>query len=779
MIAGATRGTGGGALARHLLSQAKGQTVRVMEPRHLVAADLRAQLRELVDTAKRGRTDRPVYHVHIDPPPGSDAATVTEKFVTLFEREFGLEDVPRLGVQHVKNGRAHYHIVYSLVRPDGRVASLSHEYARREKISRVTEFECGLPWTQGKHNRAVAQALRKDGRVDVADAMEAVGLLDGRRPAAPQTPGERAQAERTGIPVADVRSALLSAWQSSDDGPSFSAAIQQHGLRLAQGEKALVVIDRAGGPHALARHLSAAARDAGSRIVAADIKRRVGDMPIPTVEEANERTPIRNPPPEAEQGRLHGNPERVPRGSRDEPETLATSEPSRNPGWPGGPIGRTQGAVGYDHHDPRPSLRIAGRAQVRHRAAQHIAAARLGGLEVSALQTKADAVRLRPMRRAVRDLAAAHHLAALDLADLHDRAGCLAAGSILRHSEVTTSTKEEPMKGIRARPAPTAHPRCVQDYKRRLLTEVLPDVDVGPWEADVYQIRKGGPSVSARIQMHDKSWLEIDERRQVVRTWGRPGRASDLAEAIAKGRGWTVEHQRPGASIGAPADRPPPRQSAATLEAWWRERGYDAIAARDGIWVEVGGGSQLQDTGSRVTVHGGLTDEAARAIIVKVAEMWGGAGELEGAWSGADQDRLWLEAQRAGVTIGRCTPSAQARKAWEAEAAEATQREATLVQVRAATGAAQDLKDAAAGDGAALARLDPELRAFVTGFLDDTQRRELVNNRVEDIIPELARFRDLGSEERQRQINEPGAAPKPKNPDLTEVAPAPPFRVPG
>lgn len=48
---------------------------------------------------------------------------------------------------------------------------------------------------------------------------------------------------------------ITQAWQRSDDGPSFMAALQAQGYHLAQGRKRLVVVDRYGKTHNPVRHL--------------------------------------------------------------------------------------------------------------------------------------------------------------------------------------------------------------------------------------------------------------------------------------------------------------------------------------------------------------------------------------------------------------------------------------------------------------------------------------------------------------------------------------------
>lgn len=282
MISGATRGRGGDKLARHLMKG--GQAI---EPRHLGGEDLKEQLRGLVAGASHGRTGRPVYHVHCDPV-GDQAEQMRTRFFELFESEFGLEDQPMCGAVHAsKDGRPdHEHRAYSLVRDDGSVIDLSHDYARREKVARIIEHEFGQPFVVGKHNRAVHSVLLIE-RPDVAAAMELAGLLDVDRPSA-LSPQDRHQQERTKVSKSEVQAAAWTAWKASDDGKSLETALANSGLRLAQGDKAAVIVDATGNTHPLARLISAAAKAEGEKIPAKIIKERIANTSLPSVEQARQ-----------------------------------------------------------------------------------------------------------------------------------------------------------------------------------------------------------------------------------------------------------------------------------------------------------------------------------------------------------------------------------------------------------------------------------------------------------------------------------------------------------
>ncbi|CAO4170867.1 MobA/VirD2-like nuclease domain-containing protein [Methylorubrum aminovorans] len=299
MISGAERGKGGDALAKHLLKP-ENDSVEVLTPRGLGSPDLIGQVRELVALSLGGRTDRPVYHVHVDPDPHlaiADNDGARARWWALFEREFGLGSQPYCGAVHVKHARRHEHRVYSLVRPSGAVADTSWEYARRERLGRIVEFEFGMPRpTPSKHSRAIVKALREQGRDDVAAWMEASGTTTAARPVARLTPQERLIEERTGIPLDDLRAAALAAWRESDDGAGFLAALRARGLDLREGRSGPVVVDGTGTAHLATRLVGAAARRAdGSRIPAAAVRERLAGLTLQTHGETDGRQAGRDP----------------------------------------------------------------------------------------------------------------------------------------------------------------------------------------------------------------------------------------------------------------------------------------------------------------------------------------------------------------------------------------------------------------------------------------------------------------------------------------------------
>ncbi len=265
----------GDALARHLL-KAENERVVVVPPRGLGSADLVEQLRELVALSAGGRTDRPVYHVHLDPDAGiADEAAARSRWWALFEAEFGLSNQPYCGVEHLKHGRAHEHRVYSLVLPSGGIADLAWDYARREKCSRIVEAGFGMRPVASKHARTVERHLRAEGHVEVADWLERSGATTAPRPIAASTPRERAIQERTGASLDGMRRAVPGSMACFRRWPGLRRRLARPRLRASCRAGRGRHRGWPGTAHLASRVVGAAARRIeGRRILAADVHAR-------------------------------------------------------------------------------------------------------------------------------------------------------------------------------------------------------------------------------------------------------------------------------------------------------------------------------------------------------------------------------------------------------------------------------------------------------------------------------------------------------------------------
>lgn len=309
-----------------------------------------------------------------------------------------------------------------------------------------------------------------------------------------------------------------------------------------------------------------------------------------------------------------------------------------------------------------------------------------------------------------------------------------------------------------------------QNFKAQLLEKVAPSGFNGhAFSNDLRMIKTPAPGQSAaRIMTNDGGWIEVDTTRRIVRTWGPTGRAQVLAAALADKIGCEVEHLARTAGFSANAEAlrvtKMSEDSIKALTVWWAARGFAATAAPDGCWITAGR-ARILDHGNHMEIHGGLTEEAINATLTKAKDAWGGGLFLDGDWTPAEQDAIWIAAQRRGITVDNCNPSAKIQAAWRREQDAAAKSVRTISGVRSEMIDAQDLIAAAKGDRNAIIRLPGALQAFAAIYLDDDQRRHLAAQSVADVIPHLTRFREIGAAELESWERRTGRKLTPPKPD--------------
>lgn len=297
MIGSVNTCAGGQRLASHLANAEANEAVEVTQVQGLVAQSISGAMAELGRLARGARTAQPLVH-SIASPLLELSASQWEQHWAEIEIEFGLCAQPFIEVEHRKVGGGgrtarHRHRVYLRILPDGRAIPIAHAAPRCEKISRITEFAVGEPVTSGSYNRSVIDALRGDGRHDVADHLAALGLDRAKRPVAASS-NERQQAERRrDLAPAEVWVRVWRAWTISNDAVGLIANLHRDGLRLAKGEKGPVVISPAGSVASLRRAVANGASLAGAaKPRQKDIIERLGGTGLPTIEEARDTLPV-------------------------------------------------------------------------------------------------------------------------------------------------------------------------------------------------------------------------------------------------------------------------------------------------------------------------------------------------------------------------------------------------------------------------------------------------------------------------------------------------------
>jgi hypothetical protein len=243
---------------KHLQRDDTNERAEVKELRGVNADNLQDALWEMKYVADGSRSQgnfmyqaniNPYDHEHLTPDQWREA-------VDTLEKNLGLEGHQRAVVEHVKNGRQHYHVIWNRVDVDTmKVADMGGNYRIHERTQ--AELEARFDLTPTPTPAATD------------------------RQAAPELWEVRA-AERSGIDPAQVKAEMSELWRTTDSGKAFVAAAEDRGYRIAQGDRRdFVVVDHAGDVHSLGRRLDG--------VKAAAVRERMADVDrseLPTVEEA-------------------------------------------------------------------------------------------------------------------------------------------------------------------------------------------------------------------------------------------------------------------------------------------------------------------------------------------------------------------------------------------------------------------------------------------------------------------------------------------------------------
>lgn len=151
--------------------------------------------------------------------------------------------------------------------------------------------------------------------------------------------------------------------------------------------------------------------------------------------------------------------------------------------------------------------------------------------------------------------------------------------------------------------------------------------------------------------------------------------------------------------------------------------------------------------------------------MIKAKDAWNGGLFLDGEWTPAEQDAIWIAAQRRGIDVDNCNPSAKIQAAWRREQEASAKSIKTISGVRSEMIDAKDLIAAARGDKNSVIRLPGDLQAFIAIHLDDEQRKFLAAQSVADVIPQLERFRRTGAAELEAWERKTGRKFTPPRPD--------------
>ncbi len=248
--------------AKHLTNAKDNDRVDVVELRGVAADSVFEAFREMHEIARFTRCDNFFYHADINPREG-DSMTREQAVIAAdaLQKNLGLEGQPRIMVEHVKDGRQHWHIAVLRIDMDTLTAIPdSHNYKVHAETSRELE--------------------RAFGHAPVRDIL--VG--QDRRPERRAKNWEKLRGSKAGIDPENIKAEVTALMRETDSGKAFAAALADAGYILCRGDKRdFCIIDPAGQDHSLARRIEGM-KAAALREFMADIDRDA----LPTVAEGRE-----------------------------------------------------------------------------------------------------------------------------------------------------------------------------------------------------------------------------------------------------------------------------------------------------------------------------------------------------------------------------------------------------------------------------------------------------------------------------------------------------------
>lgn len=207
---------------------------------------------EAMGRMTQSQTGRVLYHANIDPMGHERLTPEQYKFAAdALMKKLGLEDQPRIIVEHIKKGRQHAHIVVQLTDTEtGTVKQLSNNYYKQTAVAK--ELEKTLQLEQAPRAKTGKAYTQKDHQ----------------------------QAKRRGQDINVYREMVQNAYLQSINGRQFAGHLKKQGYTLAKGERrSLVVLNGHGSPRSLSRDLKPIAK-------AKEVKEKCNDI-IPHLPDVN------------------------------------------------------------------------------------------------------------------------------------------------------------------------------------------------------------------------------------------------------------------------------------------------------------------------------------------------------------------------------------------------------------------------------------------------------------------------------------------------------------
>ncbi len=265
IIKGVTHNNGA-KLGRYMITGKAGERVELWQLRGFADEDIVLAFLSVHVMADATQCEQPFFHVQVRNPVGDRALSREEweRIADRIEAKIGYEGQGRAIAFHVDeaSGQEHMHVAWNRIDDALKAIPLPFYKLRLKEVAREIEEEFGL--TRVKNERA---------------------------PHAPRAAkrNESEQSRRLRVDGRAIRQTIQDIYERSPDGGSLRHGLDAAGMILARGDRRdFVVVDRAGGAHALnGRLLAATARQVAERLADLD------PAMLPSVAEARARQALR------------------------------------------------------------------------------------------------------------------------------------------------------------------------------------------------------------------------------------------------------------------------------------------------------------------------------------------------------------------------------------------------------------------------------------------------------------------------------------------------------
>lgn len=222
--------SGARAITRHVLHGPKNEAIRIR-------AGSEWLLHDAMQEAERENLTYGLRHIAFNPD-----APMTDAQLAAFARrichEFHADPEHMTLVIHQKDGSTHAHLILPEWQQN-HILDSRFSWIRLEKLARLEEIRLGHALVAGRHDSAIAKALRKEGKHREADLIDALmPEQPANKPRAAYTSQSHRMAERQGLDLPQLKHLVCSLWNQSDGLKSFRAALTEHGLTMREGDRA-------------------------------------------------------------------------------------------------------------------------------------------------------------------------------------------------------------------------------------------------------------------------------------------------------------------------------------------------------------------------------------------------------------------------------------------------------------------------------------------------------------------------------------------------------------